>query len=69
MAQAGGPPSVDQMAEGVRNTLKSIMAMAVSAAESAPPIAEKMKAVRQGAMEAMLVVQNMATGGSEGGGY
>lgn len=72
MAQAGGAPDVNQLAEGVRNTLKTIMAAAVSVAETVPSTADRMKQVRQLAMESMLQVQNMAEsgqGGDSGGGY
>ena len=67
LAEAGGPPSAEEQAKGILDSLKQIMALAVSIATSAPPVADKMKAVRQSAMEASLVVQNMAQSGNGGG--
>jgi|ERR1700738_757575 len=70
MAQAGGAPNAQQQAEGVKDTLKGIMAAAVSVAASVPSLGDKMKEIRQSAMEGILVVQNMAAGsGSDSGGY
>ena len=70
MAAAGGPPTVDDQAQGILSNLRAIMAMAVSIASSVEPVADKMKDIRQSAMEAMLVVQNMAqSGNGSGTGY
>lgn len=69
LAEAGGVPTVDEIAEGVKGSLKTIMSLAVSVAESVPTLSEKMKLIRQTALESTLTVQSMAESGSEGGGY
>jgi hypothetical protein len=67
MATAGGAPTADQLATGVLDSLKQLMSAAVEISTTVPSVAQQMKAVRQASMEAMLIVQNLAQSGNEGG--
>lgn len=65
-----GAPTAEDLAHGVKETLKRMMADAVHIAETAPALADRMKQVRQLAMESVMVTQNMVDQDESGsGGY
>lgn len=62
-------PDANQMAQGVLDTLRNVLATSAAVARDVPPLADKMRSIRQAAMEAMLQMQTMTAQGSEPEGY
>jgi hypothetical protein len=63
-----GEPSANEMSQGVLDGLRQVLAITTTTARTVPGLAEKMRTIRQSTMEAMMQVQTMTEGGSEGEG-
>lgn len=65
--QSMAEPNAEQQAEGILDGFRQMMAFTATTATNVPTLAEKMRNIRQLAMEAMMQVQSMAEqGGPEG---
>lgn len=63
-------PNAQSQAEGILDGFRQLMAFTTTTASSVPPLAEKMRNIRQLAMEAMMQVQSMTEqDGGQGGAY